>query len=224
VYSVVNSSVPDLMKSLITFLFLSGVLLMAANEAPLIARILKAADKSVDGKLTLAEHLPLDVQARHHGEEHFKTGDANTDGFIAAAEFPAALHKQTWFAILSEGVDPCFTRLDANQDGKLDASVYRKISRMGGHAEQHFKGADADKDGFLNMAEFAAHAEARLKTVEEGIPKKKKADGTKRSAVAHFDFYRTLAGGAGRDTLCAASEAGGAVLHGRVAVERLLDW
>lgn len=152
---------------------LSAATLLAADDAPLIARILKAADKDHDGKLTLAEYLPLDVQAKHHGEEHFKSGDANADGFIDASELATTLHKQTWFAILSEGIEPCFTRLDANQDGKLDAAEYRKISRMGGHAEQHFKGADTDKDGFLSKTEFAAHAEAKLKALEVGTLKKK---------------------------------------------------
>ena len=146
---------------------LSAATLLAADDAPLIARIFKAADKDHDGKLTLAEYLPLDVQAKHHGDEHFKAGDANADGFIDASELATTLHKQTWFAILSEGIEPCFTRLDANQDGKLDAAEYRKISRMGAHSEQHFKGADTDMDGFLTMTEFAAHAEAKLKALED---------------------------------------------------------
>lgn len=175
VYSVVNPSVLEPMSRILTLLVLSSVALLAADDAPLIARILKAADKNKDQKLTLAEYLPLDVQARHHGEEHFKTGDANADGFIDATELPAALRKQTWFAILSEGIEPCYTRLDTDKDGQLNATEYRKISRMGAHAEQHFNGADADKDGFLNKAEFAAHAEARLTRVDEGTPKKKKA-------------------------------------------------
>lgn len=157
------------------FLVLLAVSSVIADDAPLTARILKAADNNHDGKLTLAEYLPLDVQAKHHGEEHFKSGDANADGVIDAAELPAALRKQTWFAILSEGIEPCFTRLDTNKDGQLNAAEYRKISRMGAHAEQHFKGADADKDGFLSKAEFAAHAEGRLKALEVGTLKKKKA-------------------------------------------------
>lgn len=157
------------------FLVLLAVSSVIADDAPLIARILKAADKNHDGKLTLAEYLPLDVQAKHHGEEHFKSGDANADGVIDTAELPAALRKQTWFAILSEGIEPCFTRIDANHDGKLDATEYRKISRMGAHSEQHFKGADTDKDGFLSQAEFAAHAESRLKAMEDGAPRKKRA-------------------------------------------------
>jgi Ca2+-binding EF-hand superfamily protein len=163
------------MIRIFTLLVFSSVPLLAADDAPLTARIIQAADRNKDQKLTLAEYLPLDVQARHHGDEHFKTGDANADGFIDATELPAALRKQTWFAILSEGIVPCHTRLDTDKDGQLNATEYRKISRMGAHAEQHFKGADADKDGFLNQAEFAAHAENRLKAVEEGLSRKKKA-------------------------------------------------
>lgn len=154
------------MIRILTLLVLSSVPLLASDDAPLIARIIQAADKNKDQKLTLAEYLPLDVQARNHGEEHFKTGDANADGFIDATELPAALRKQTWFAILSEGIEPCHTRLDTDKDGQLNATEYRKISRMGSHAEQHFKGADAYKDGFLSKAEFAAHAENKLKAVE----------------------------------------------------------
>ena len=165
------------MIRILTLLVLSTVPLLAADDTPLIARIMQAADKNHDGKLTLAEYLPLDVQAKHHGEEHFKTGDANADGFIDSAELPAALRKQTWFAILSEGIEPCFTRIDTDKDGQLNATEYRKISRMGAHAEQHFKGADSDKDGFLSMEEFTSHAENKLKTLEEGTPKKKKAKG-----------------------------------------------
>ena len=74
-------------------LFLSAATLLAADDTPLIARILKAADKDHDGKLNLAEYLPLDVQAKHHGEQHFKSGDANADGFIDASELATTLHK-----------------------------------------------------------------------------------------------------------------------------------
>lgn len=154
------------LRFLIVLLAFPAALPAETNE-PLITRVMKAADKNHDGKLSLAEYLPLDVQAKHHGEEHFKAGDANHDGFLDPTELPAKLHKQTWFAILSEGTDACFARLDANKDGKLDATEYRKISRMGAHAEQHFRGADTDHDGFLSPAEFAAHAEAKLKALAE---------------------------------------------------------
>lgn len=147
--------------------------LPAETNGSLIARVLQTADKNHDGKLSLAEYLPLDVQAKHHGGEHFKAGDANHDGFLDATELAATLQKQTWFVILSEGTDACFARLDANKDGKLDAPEYRKISRMGAHVEQHFRGADTDHDGFLSPAEFTAHAEAKLKALV-GAPKKKR--------------------------------------------------
>jgi hypothetical protein len=145
----------------------------AEPSAGLMQRILKATDKSSDGKLSLEEYKPLDVQAKHHGDEHFKAGDKNSDGFINAAELAGELNKQTWFAILSEGIEPCFARMDANKDNQLEASEYRKISKMGHHSEQHFKGADANHDGFLDPAEFTAHAEAKLKRVEGGVMKKK---------------------------------------------------
>jgi hypothetical protein len=44
---------------------------------------------------------------------------------------------------------------------------------MGHHSEQHFKGADANHDGFLDPSEFTAHAEAKLKRLESGAMKKK---------------------------------------------------
>jgi Ca2+-binding EF-hand superfamily protein len=147
----------------------------AEPSAVLMQRILKAADKSSDGKLSLEEYKPLDVQAKHHGDEHFKAGDKNSDGFIDAAELAGALNKQTWFAILSEGIEPNFARMDANQDNQLDASEYRKISKMGHHSEQHFKGADANHDGFLDLSEFTAHAEHKIKVLEGGSVKKKSA-------------------------------------------------
>lgn len=135
-----------------------------SQPAPVIERVMQTADANKDGKLSLAEYLPLDVQAKHHGEQHFKAGDANHDRFLTPDELASTLKKQTWFAILSEGIEPAFKRQDKDDNGKLDAAEYRKISRMGAHAEQHFKGADANKDGFLSLAEFTAHAEARLKT------------------------------------------------------------
>lgn len=66
-----------------------------------------------------------------------------------------------------------FTRLDAIKDGKLDATEYRKISKMGGHSQQHFNGADTNKDGFLDLTEFTAHAGAKLKRLEAGVTQKK---------------------------------------------------
>ena len=163
------------MKHLLTIVtaLLFTQLTHAEPSAALMQRILKAADKSSDGKLSLEEYKPLDVQAKHHGDEHFKAGDKNSDGFIDAAELAGALKKQTWFAILGEGIEPCFARMDANKDNQLDASEYRKISRMGHHSEQHFKGADANHDGFLDLTEFTAHAEGKLKRVETGVTTRK---------------------------------------------------
>jgi Ca2+-binding EF-hand superfamily protein len=148
-------------------LLLTTSVITATPSAPVMQRIMNAADKDKDGKLSLEEFKPLDVQAKHHGDEHFKAGDKNSDGFIDAAELDGALKKQTWFAILSEGIESCFARLDANNDSKLDATEYRKVSRMGAHSMQHFKGADTSKDGFLDLTEFTAHAEGKLKRVEK---------------------------------------------------------
>ena len=130
---------------------------------PLIVRVMKLVDRNRNDKLSLEEFLPLDVQARHHGEEHFKEGDKNGNGSLDAEELAAELaRKQTWFAILSEGTETCFKRIDADGDGKLDAKEYRTVSRMGGHAEHHHQSADSDGDGFLDLAEFTTHANAKL--------------------------------------------------------------
>lgn len=148
--------------------FAASSLIAADPSAALMQRIMRAADKNKDGKLSLEEYRTLDVQALHHGDEHFKTGDKDNDGFIDASELAGALNKQTWFAILTEGIEPCFRRLDADSDGKLDATEYRKISKMGHHSDQHFNGADTNKDSFLNLAEFTAHAEQKLRLLEGG--------------------------------------------------------
>ena len=76
-------------------------LIAAEPSAALGQRMMKAADKNKDGKLSLDEYKPLDVQALHHGEEHFKTGDANHDGFLDPAEFTA--HAEHKLKALEEG-------------------------------------------------------------------------------------------------------------------------
>jgi Ca2+-binding EF-hand superfamily protein len=161
----------------ITALFSLGLaapsLIAAEPSAALMQRIMRVADKNADGRLSLEEYKTLDVQARHHGDEHFKTGDTNHDGFIDSKELAGALSKQTWFAILIEGIGPCFHRLDANKESKLDATEYRKISKMGHHSDQHFNSADTNKDGFLDLAEFTAHAEHKLRALEGGAVTKK---------------------------------------------------
>ena len=161
--------------SLLALVFAAASITAAEPSAALMQRIMKAADRNKDGKLSLEEYKPLDVQALHHGEEHFKTGDTNHDGVLDATELAATLHKQTWFAILSEGTESCFARLDGNHYGKLALEEYRKVSRMPNHAEQHFHGADTNKDEFLDLAEFTAHAEAKLKALEGSSAKKTKA-------------------------------------------------
>jgi len=161
--------------SLFTIVFAIASLTAAEPSTALMQRIMKAADKNKDGKLSLEEYKPLDVQALHHGEEHFKAGDANNDGFLDATELAVKLHKQTWFAILSEGTETCFAGLDTNHDGRLSHEEYRKVSRMPNHAGQHFHGADTNKDGFLDLAEFTAHADAKLNSLEDSPVKKTKA-------------------------------------------------
>jgi Ca2+-binding EF-hand superfamily protein len=139
----------------------------------LLQRVMTAADKDKDGKLSLAEFKTLDVQALHHGEEHLKEADLNKDGFIDNSELAGALSRQTWYAILSEGTEACFSRLDTNKDTKLDPKEFRLISKMGAHTEQHFKGADNNKDGFLDLTEFSGLAEHKIKVLEIAPAKKK---------------------------------------------------
>ncbi|MEY4485232.1 MAG: EF-hand domain pair [Verrucomicrobiota bacterium] len=148
------------------FIILLAMPALAADEKFSISTVMQRADLNHDGKLCLAEYLPLDVQAKHHGDEHFTAGDTNHDGFLDPLELGETLKKQTWFAILSEGTEACFARIDANKDDKLDLTEYRKISRMGAHAEQHFKSADRDDDSFLNKAEFTTHAGHVLEAIE----------------------------------------------------------
>ncbi len=162
------------MKPLAFVLLLPFVFHASAADLPssqVLPRVLQTADKDKNGTLSLAEYLPLDVQAKHHGEEHFKAGDANNDGSLDVAEIITTLRKQTWFAILTEGAQGCFAGLDLNKDSKLDATEYRKISRMGHHSDQHFNGADSDKDGLLSLAEFTVHAEHQIKALENTSPK-----------------------------------------------------
>ena len=146
-----------------------------ANQTKLIhlQRIMTAADKNKDGKLSVVEYKTLDVQATHHGDDHFAQSDTNKDGFIDSSELAGALSRQTWYAILSEGTEACFSRLDANKDAKLDPKEFRLISKMGAHTEQHFKSADANKDGFLDLAEFSVLAEHKIKALEVGPVRKK---------------------------------------------------
>ncbi len=61
---------------------------------------------------------------------------------------------------------------DKNNDGFIDATEYREVSKTGHHSEQHCKVADANKDGFLGLTEFTAHAEHKLTVLESGQPKK----------------------------------------------------
>jgi Ca2+-binding EF-hand superfamily protein len=161
--------------------FLLILILLAALPAaeviqpkpPLLQRIMTAADKNKDGKLSVVEYKTLDVQATHHGDDHFATGDTNKDGFIDSYELAGALSRQTWYAILSEGSEACFSRLDSNKDAKLDLKEFRPISKMGAHTEQHFKSADTNKDGNLELAEFSGLAEHKIKALEIAPAKKK---------------------------------------------------
>jgi Ca2+-binding EF-hand superfamily protein len=98
---------------LLTSVLATASLIAVEPVAELMQRIMKAADKNRDGKLSLEEYRPLDVQAKHHGDEHFAAGDTNQSGLIEAGELAGVLHKQTWFAILNEGIEVSFARLDA---------------------------------------------------------------------------------------------------------------
>ena len=60
-----------------------------SNTAVVTEWAMKIADKDKEGKLTLEESKPLDVQTLHHGKEHFERGDANKDGFLNHDEFTA---------------------------------------------------------------------------------------------------------------------------------------
>ncbi|MBL6765801.1 MAG: EF-hand domain-containing protein, partial [Verrucomicrobiae bacterium] len=138
---------------------------VGSHTEAVLDRVIQVADKNKDGKIQFEEFKLLDVQARNHGAEHFARGDANRDGVLDRGELAAELAaKQTWFVILCEGVEVCFKRLDTNGDHRLDPAEYRKVSRMGGHSEPHHRGADANKDGYLDLTEFTAHAESKLKS------------------------------------------------------------
>ncbi len=142
---------------------------------PVIDRVIRAADKNKDGRIQFEEFKLLDVQARNHADEHFARGDADKNGYLDRKELTAELaKKQTWFVILCEGVEASFARHDINKDNKLDPKEYRKVSRMGGHATHHHRNADTNKDGFLDLTEFRAHAEAKLKFATNPVKKRKR--------------------------------------------------
>lgn len=50
--------------------------------------------------------------------------------------------------------DQCFDRLDANQDGYIDASEAPRGSPRGSRGGKHLARFDADQDGQLSMEEF----------------------------------------------------------------------
>ncbi len=87
-----------------------------------------------------------EVKAR--GEERWKASDTDGDGSLSLAEVTAS---SSWAA-------GRFDKLDANGDGQLTREEMSAARRNGheqmrAHAAERFKGADANSDGGIDLAE-----------------------------------------------------------------------
>jgi Ca2+-binding EF-hand superfamily protein len=125
------------------------------------ARFFERFDADKDGKVTKAEFLGARAS-------QFKAADKDGDGLVTREEFAA-------FGDLrrDDAVDRLFARLDKNADGKLTADEFagragKKARSRGRIAPSlNFERADAEKKGYLTLADLAkyrgAKVEARLK-------------------------------------------------------------
>lgn len=138
----------------------------AAAHASVVQRDLWGKlDINRDGRISGAEaDLSADFDAR------FDAMDSDRDGFIAAAEYTAyakanlSTSAEHAAAHAMPVVNPLWTRLDANADGRISASEADVDAGFDGR----FGAMDANSDGFVTEAEYRAHAKAAMKPESNG--------------------------------------------------------
>lgn len=123
-------------------------------------RLFARLDGNGDGRITAAE-----AQAgRREGGPRGRRGpglmalDSDRDGAVSAAEFAA-------------GSSQRFARLDADKDGRITATEAAARHdhmgrRGGGHRGDMVARLDADRDGAVTKAELAARAEQRFRSAD----------------------------------------------------------
>jgi Ca2+-binding EF-hand superfamily protein len=123
-----------------------------AKSHPRLVEKFDAVDANKDGKL---EKTELDAQREAHraewkarGEERWKSADTDGNGTLSRVEAEASM---PWMS-------GSFEKLDGNADGQLTREEMR-AGREHGHegmreaAADRFKGADANGDGAIDLAE-----------------------------------------------------------------------
>ena len=181
-------SITKILTCLLLALRLPG---LHAELASVNTRVMHAADKDKDGKLTLEEYKPLDVQAKHHGEEHFKAGDARQGSLPRLQRTHHHPSQANLVRHPQRRHGRCFLRLDTNHDGNLDASEYRRISRMGAHAGQHFKSADVDKNGSLTLPSSPSMLRRKSKRLMSPLLERTEPQNKPRDYPCHETHLRT---------------------------------
>ena len=115
------------------------------------------ADIDGDGQLSIAE-----AKSQAGLDARFSTVDANADGFVTSDEYrkfytseqsQGERHAAGHSAVVTRDV---WTKLDANDDGKLSATEVTSNTTVSGA----FKVMDGNGDGFVTQAEYTAYAKA----------------------------------------------------------------
>lgn len=123
-----------------------------AKSFPRLAETFDAADRNKDGQLDQAEMTAhreaMHEQMRAKAVERWKAADKDGTGSLSRDEAKASMPH----------VADDFDQIDANKDGQVSSEEMREFRKSGPHHDgmhmrEHFKAADTNGDGALDLAE-----------------------------------------------------------------------
>ena len=122
-----------------------------------VAELFTRTDRDRDDRVGYVEFSQSIHASPKHGPEMFRKVDSNADGELTLKEFSHALDGVAWWTLSRRTPAAWIAHADRDRDGHLNLKEFAAICTSGNHVENIFRRCDLDKSGDLSRQETTAY-------------------------------------------------------------------